>query len=306
MQTFESGFLIIDKPEGMTSYDVVRAVRRHFSATKVGHLGTLDPFATGVLPLAIGKATRLVRFLCERDKVYHGTIRLGASTDTYDREGKVTLSGVVSDLSSEDLLEVSQQMVGEQMQVPPAFSAKKIGGIRSYQLARRGIEVRLPPQPVHVSRFDLFLRQSDNVDFEIHCSPGTYVRWIAHELGRRLGCGAHLYTLRRIAVGEFHIDRAIALDAFGQLRWSEQRDLLIPLNQVLLDLPELKADLEIRDSVAHGRDFLYTIERKSSGPKSLFRVVSAGELLGLAEPLSEKPGAEGTSLATYFHPKVVF
>lgn len=302
-----SGFFVIDKPEGLTSHDVVQAVRSHLRIRRVGHLGTLDPMATGVLPLAIGKATRLIQFLIGGLKVYRGTIRLGFSTDTFDREGQATSAPAVPDFSPQQLRETGQRMLGEQLQTPPPFSAKKVGGIRSYQLARQGVEVPLAARRVYIERLQFIQRQANEVDFEIHCSAGTYVRSVAHELGKKLACGAHLASLRRMAAGEFYLDRAITLDSFVSSSWTELTNHFISVNEVLRDLPELEVDPETQDRLNHGSDFSVKTKDFQTKPGTVFRMVSpSGKLLGLAEALS-LPSARQipASPQPYFHPKLV-
>src|SRR5262245_18432425 len=181
------GFLIIDKPQGMTSHDVVQAVRKHLSLRRVGHMGTLDPMATGVLPLALGKATRLVDFLKGGRKVYEGTIRLGFSTTTYDGEGEPSSEVVVPQISQEQLSQQAARMRGEQLQTPPISSVKRIGGVRAYRLARLGEPVRLPACRVSINALSFTLSAADEVEFTICCSAGTYVRSVAHDLGCNLG-----------------------------------------------------------------------------------------------------------------------
>src|SRR4030095_10660205 len=187
-----SGFFVIDKPEGLTSHDIVQAARRHLAIRKIGHLGTLDPMATGVLPLAVGKATRLVRFLKTGARVYEGTIRLGFSTDTYDRQGRPNSAPVSSKVAQEQLSSLAIDMSGERQQVPPPFSAKRLKGVRAYTLAREGACVTIAPQLIRVEALEFRLREAHEVDFFIRCSPGTYIRSIAHNLGAKLGCGAPL------------------------------------------------------------------------------------------------------------------
>src|SRR3974377_840925 len=219
MNSPESGFLVIDKPEGVTSHDVVIFVRRLVKLRRVGHLGTLDPMATGVLPLALGKATRLIQFLIEGTKIYHGTIRLGHSTSTYDREGRPTSNFTIPCFSSATLEKISEELLGEHWQVPPPFSAKKIRGIRAYQLARQGKSPELEAQKVQIRKLVLQKLSAEVIHLEIHCSAGTYVRSIAHEVGKRLGCGAHLASLRRLASGEFGLERAVEMERLTSSAW---------------------------------------------------------------------------------------
>ena len=301
-----NGFFVIDKPKGLTSHDVVRVARRHLKTRRIGHLGTLDPLATGVLPLAVGKATRLAQFLSSGSKIYEGTIYLGYSTDTFDGEGRVTSEPIMPVVTPQQLLEIRNQMLGEQLQIPPPYSAKKVAGVRSYELARQGIQLTLIPQTIGISRFELTQRGTHELDFEIQCSAGSYIRSVAHDVGQRLECGAHLTRLRRIASGEFSLARAISLDMFLSMDELESSRHLISMNSVLQSLPELKVDEETRARVGHGMEFSV-----DSGPQidagGLFRIVSScGELLGVAEPSVRQTAQEGpNSLSPKFHPRVV-
>jgi tRNA pseudouridine55 synthase len=307
-QALQSGFLVIDKPEGMTSHDVVQAIRRRLGIRKVGHLGTLDPMATGVLPLALGKATRLAQFLSGGQKIYEGTIRFGFSTNTFDREGEPTSAPVVPAFTTDQLEEAGKQLVGEQLQTPPPFSAKKIGGIRSYHLARQGQKVTMPPQRICISRLDLFRREVNEAAFEIRCSAGTYVRSVAHDLGTKLGCGAHLLSLRRLASGEFHLDRAVKLSIVMNSSWPDWLSQVIPMNTVLRNLPELTVGPEIQDHLVHGRDFNYPAGLLGPTSNTLVRLMSpGGELLGIAEllPAQSTRDLVVKTRSAYYHPKVI-
>ena len=305
----ESGFLIIDKPEGVTSHDVVQTVRRHLRMRKVGHLGTLDPMATGVLPIALGKATRLVEFLKEGPKVYEGTIRLGFSTDTYDKEGQPTSERIVPQATQEQLNRLAVEMSGEQWQVPPPFSAKKIQGVPAYRLARKGIGVEIAPQRVQIHQLAFDLRGSDAVEFAVSCSAGTYVRSLAHDLGAKLGCGAHLSRLRRMASGEFSDCQTISLEKFQKLSPVELSGHMIGLNGVLSHYPMVLADAAAEQALSVGRDFSVQLpELGNREAKRLFRVFSAdGRLLGLAEPVAAEERADHVSRPGDFwvHPVVV-
>jgi len=301
-----NGFFVIDKPKGLTSHDVVQAVRRHLGARRVGHLGTLDPMATGVLPLAIGKATRLAQFLSDGIKFYEGTILLGYSTDTFDAEGRATSKPVIPEVSPQQLQEVRIQMLGEQLQIPPAYSAKKVAGVRSYKLARQGIEVPLAPRPILIRGFELISRGNRELEFEIQCSAGTYVRSVAHEIGKRLGCGAHLTRLRRTASGSFCLDCSVSLDLFLSLNELERSRHLISMNTALQHLPELKVDEETQARISHGREFSMEAEPHRTAAGGVFRILSHhGELLGLAEAsLGHSVHGQPNSLA-HFQPRVV-
>ena len=297
--------MVIDKPEGITSHEVVRVVRSHLPVKKVGHLGTLDPMATGVLPLALGGATRLVQFLMKGRKVYQGTIQLGFSTDTYDRLGQPTSEFQRPRFSQSHLDAVIERMRGEQLQTPPAFSAKKVGGRRSYQLARRGLNVRTPPQRIYIEEFSVWGTGADSLEFEVHCSPGTYVRSLAHELGRKLECGAHLSRLRRLASGKFNLKMSLQLDrVFIKEEWLSG---LLPINSMLDDIPSICISQEAQEHFIHGRAFEVFGITRSSMPLSHIRILScSGQLLGLAEGKLQMESVDDKSrIPTLLRPRVV-
>ena len=241
-----NGVLIVDKPGGMTSHDVVAHVRRQLGIKKVGHLGTLDPMATGVLPLSIGKATRLARFIPASPKEYTGRIRFGWATTTCDREGEALASPQPVDLDREDIVNAMDGMTGRLEQIPPAYSAKKVSGVTAYRLARRGIALDLPPVSVEVEAFDLVALDLPCVEFRIRCSGGTYVRSLARDLGEQIGTGAHLDSLRRTRSGPFGLDRAVALDQVSAAD-------VIPPEELLTDLGRFQVDGAGEDDVRHGR-----------------------------------------------------
>jgi tRNA pseudouridine55 synthase len=256
------GVLVVDKPEGLTSHDVVAVARRALHETRIGHTGTLDPMATGVLPLAIGRATRLVRFLTASDKEYDATIRFGLTTDSYDITGRETSrSGRQPD--REALGAALASLTGEYLQTPPAFSAKKVGGTRAYALARRGRvpptgaadgerAIQLAPVPVNVSRAELESFEGALARVTLTCSAGFYVRAFAHALGERVGTGACLSALRRTRSGDFTLDYAVTI-GFLQPD-SAAADRLVPLERVLAGFPAVHLTAEGRSRVAHGRD----------------------------------------------------
>jgi tRNA pseudouridine55 synthase len=305
------GFLVIDKSEGMTSHDVVQAVRRHLRAGKVGHLGTLDPMATGVLPLALGKATRLVEFLKGGRKTYEGTIRLGFSTNTYDREGQPASEVAVPEITQEQLTQQAARMSGEQLQMPPPFSAKKLQGVRAYRLARQGKPVPLAACSVHIDAlsFGLSATTTDEVEFTICCSAGTYVRSVAHDLGIDLGCGAHLVRLRRTASGEFSLQQSLSLADFHRASLEDLTARLIPLSHVLAEYPTLRVDAETEAAIAQGKVFLCgdTRSQPQSSETSWHRVLSPqGLLIALAKPVAASEAADPhRSTAVLWHPAVV-
>jgi tRNA pseudouridine55 synthase len=207
-----NGVLVIDKPEGMTSHDVVQYVRRLFGTSRVGHLGTLDPMATGILPLCIGKATRIGQFFPTSPKEYIGEIRLGLATTTYDRQGEPTGPEQYFGGTAEDVERSMRSLTGLLDQIPPAYSAKRIAGVRSHRAARRGEVVEHAAVKVKVDAFELQNFSHPFLQFRVVCGGGTYVRSLAHDLGRQLGCGAHLTSLRRLRSGDFSMEQAIVLD----------------------------------------------------------------------------------------------
>ncbi|MCP3676716.1 MAG: tRNA pseudouridine(55) synthase TruB [Deltaproteobacteria bacterium] len=208
-----AGVLVIDKPGGMTSHDVVMRVRRILGVKKVGHTGTLDPMATGLLPLCIGGATKIARFIEGGEKEYRATIKFGVETDTYDAEGKVVAASDTSGVSEEMVVEALAQFRGKIQQIPPMYSAVKIGGTPLYKLARKGITVEREPKEVEISAIDVEEFTMPLLTMKITCSKGTYIRTLCHDLGRAVGCGAHLVALRRTRSGYFSIHDAITLDA---------------------------------------------------------------------------------------------
>lgn len=216
------GALLIDKPAGPTSHDVVDAIRRKFGLKKVGHCGTLDPAATGLLIIVLGQATKLSERLMSDDKVYEGTIKLGESTDSYDADGELTGSLPVPPLTLDDLNEAAGEFIGDIMQTPPMVSAIKKGGVPLYKLARRGLEVAREPRLVHIYNFRFTHYEEPLGQFRLACTKGTYVRSVAHELGQKIGCGAHLSALRRVTSGKFDVDQAVPLNQV--LQWT-QREL---------------------------------------------------------------------------------
>jgi tRNA pseudouridine55 synthase len=231
MQEFTAldGAILIDKPSGPTSHDVVDAVRRHFGVKKVGHCGTLDPNATGLLVLLLGRATKLSEKLMADDKVYEGTIKFGETTDSYDADGRLVASLPVMPMTLEQLNQAAGQFVGDLMQTPPMVSAVKKGGVPLYKLARKGLEVEREPRLVHIYTFRFSAYQEPLGQFRLACTKGTYVRSIAHELGRNLGCGAHLANLRRMGSGRFDVAQATPLAQVLALTARELEKLVIPL-----------------------------------------------------------------------------
>lgn len=251
-----SGFLVVDKPVGWTSHDVVDAARGWLGTRRVGHLGTLDPLATGVLPLAVRSATKLVAYVQDHDKSYAGAIRLGVVTDTLDAEGRVLRE---HDGPWPDEATVRREMaafVGDVWQVPPMFSAVKKGGIPLHKLAREGREVEREPKRVRITRFELVKFDPPNLEIEVDCAGGTYVRVLAADLGERLGCGAHLADLRRTRSGPFGVEVAATPEVLRREaeEGTLERRLVSPLG--VLGLPALRLEPHEIRVVAQGRDLV--------------------------------------------------
>jgi len=287
------GVMVVDKPAEWTSHDVVARCRKLLGERSIGHLGTLDPMATGVLPLVIGKMTRLSQFYSGAQKGYEGIIRLGVSTDTYDADGDVVGTAREVKVSLEELTSAAQQFLGPLQQVPPPFSAKKIKGVPAYKLARKNVELELKPVAVEVYEFEITVLEGADAGFRCRVSSGTYVRSLANELGASLGCGAHLASLRRTAVAEFEIAHAHSMEEIGKSA-AEGRaaELLIHPRRLLPDVPSVTADDEAIGRIRTGRSVNLPEMSRSKWVK-----VFAGqsELICLARRVA----------GTLFHPQVV-
>lgn len=230
MQEFSAldGAILVDKPAGPTSHDVVDAIRRKFGIKKVGHCGTLDPNATGLLIIVLGRGTKLSEKLMGDDKVYEGTIKFGVTTSSYDSDGEILETKSVPPLTLEQLNELASQFIGDQMQMPPMVSAIKKDGVPLYKLARKGIEVEREPRLIHIYNFRFTNYTELLGEFRLACTKGTYVRSVANDLGQKIGCGAHLATLRRSVSGKFDIADAKPLDEILKLSSSELEKRVIP------------------------------------------------------------------------------
>lgn len=226
------GALLVDKPAGCTSHDVVDRIRRKFGIKKVGHCGTLDPNATGLLIIVLGRGTKLSEKLMSDDKVYEGDIKFGETTDSYDTDGKVTATLPVPPLTLDQLNEAAATFIGDLQQIPPMVSAKKQGGVALYKLARKGIEVVREPRLVHIYNYRFTTYTEPLAKFRVACTKGTYVRSLAHDLGAKLGCGAHLATLRRVTSGKWDVADALSLDAILALPIGELEKRVIPFLQL--------------------------------------------------------------------------
>jgi tRNA pseudouridine55 synthase len=249
-----NGVLIIDKPAGFTSHDVVHRVRRILQERSVGHLGTLDPLATGVLPLVTGSFTRLAQFYTACEKTYEGVIRFGFATDTYDAEGEATSPAQNVTVSLDQLRELSRKFLGVIEQMPPAFSAKKINGVPAYKLARKNQEVALKPVQVEIKEFEILNADGERASFRARVASGTYMRSVAHDMGQQIGCGAHLEALRRTSVGEFEIANAYTLEKLeAAARGDDLDEVFIHPRTLLPEFPAVTANEEMAARIRNGR-----------------------------------------------------
>jgi tRNA pseudouridine55 synthase len=290
------GVIVVDKPRGWTSHDVVGKMRRLAGTKRIGHLGTLDPLATGVLPLIVGKATRLAQFFVRNDKVYDGVIRFGYSTGSYDADGEATSEPMEVVLDQTRLQELFQQFRGEFMQTPPPVSAKKIGGRPAYELARKHLPVELAAVKVKVEELTILAIDGCRARVRIHCSAGTYVRSIAHEAGQALGCGAFLDELRRTASGGFEIESARTLEELAVLS-AEGRvgEALIPAARLLPEFPTEIVDMITAGQIRNGRDFRVSPFIARPEARYVKAVTSQGELIAIGAAV----------LPSVFHPVLV-
>ena len=287
------GVLIINKPAGITSHDVVAQVRRITGEKSVGHLGTLDPMATGVLPLVLGRFTRLAQFYNEAEKRYAGTIRFGWPTDTYDAEGAPAAPEQPVHFTLEELRTAARQFTGKIDQLPPPFSAKKVAGIPAYRLARKGQPVELKPKQVEVKELEILSLDHGQARFHAWVSSGTYLRSLAHDLGQKLGPGAHLAKLERTTVREFTISEAHNLDALEPaIAAGELNELFLHPRLVLPEFPAVTAPPESAARIRHGG----AVNLPEFSKASIVRVFAGQrELLAIARRIA----------GTLFQPKVV-
>lgn len=227
------GILLVDKPSGITSHDVVDRVRRLFHMKRVGHAGTLDPMATGLMLILVGKATKVSQYLMSMDKEYAGTLKLGEETDSQDADGEVLVRKEVPELAEDIVRAEMKAFMGDQYQTPPMFSAKKVNGQPLYKLARKGKTIAREPRVIHISRFEMTAFSATEISFLVACSKGAYVRTLAHDLGQKLGCGAHLNALRRTGVGKFRIEEADTLEVLKEASSTVLRKKLVPVLQAV-------------------------------------------------------------------------
>ena len=298
------GVLVVDKPVGPTSHDVVDRVRRALRTRRAGHTGTLDPFASGVLPVCVGKATRLARFLAEGDKVYEATIRLGFATTTDDLRGEPLGPARPVALDRASVEEACRRLTGPLRQVPPSYSARRVGGRRLYELAREGVDVERAAAAVTVHAFEVRSFEGDRIEVVVTCSPGTYVRALARDLGGVLGVGGHLVALRRTRSADFTLDDAVD----GSEPSPAWREKLRPLGALLPALPVVVVGSDGAAALRHGRDLTRGLLSSAfpAEPQERFRVLDeAGLLLALAVPRGFAPPAPGLAVEPVLHPDLV-
>jgi tRNA pseudouridine55 synthase len=291
------GFIVVDKPAGITSHDVVGMVRRMARQKRVGHTGTLDPFATGVLPIALGEGTKAIHFLDEGTKEYQAVMVLGTATDTQDCTGTIINSGDWSGITEQAVTDVCQAMLGRQSQLPPMFSALKKNGVPLYKLARQGAEVEREAREIEIFALVVDRISLPEVAFTVRCSRGTYVRTLAHDIGMKLGCGAHLMQLRRTMSGPFTIADAVSSELL-QERIEQGTGIVSPL-AALSHLPDLvlseKGVARVGHGIAPTKDDLQGPMDAITSPGQLVRLSQGGKLLAVAEAVS--PAGEGKQLS---------
>ncbi len=290
------GAIVVDKPAGWTSHDAVARMRRLANNRRVGHLGTLDPIATGVLPLVIGRATRLSQFYARSEKVYEATIRFGFATDTYDREGAPASSDCEPCIDPTQVDRALDRFRGTFLQTPPPVSAKKVAGVPAYKMSREQAARKLEPVEVTVWEARVMGVEGRDARMRVRCSAGTYLRAIAHELGQALGCGAHLLELRRTRSGEFTVDDAHPMAELEDLtREGRLEEALIPGPRLLPDFPSEYVDDLMENQIRQGRDFAVSPFRVNRGAKYVKAVNHAGALVAIGE----------IRLPNLYHPFVV-
>ncbi len=298
------GLLLLDKEPGGTSHDCVQRARRILRERRIGHCGTLDPDATGLLVLTVGRATRLTRFFIRAPKIYAGEIQFGAATDTYDASGRVVTTGSIEDLSEDEVRGAMAGLSGSYEQTPPPFSAKKVGGVRYYELARRGEEV--PRSSKEVTIYELAATGplvEGRIRFRLAASSGTYARSVAHDLGQGLGCGAHLANLRRLKVGPFSVEDAWTLDRIGEaIEAGESLGACwIPFDEVPLPFPAAIADAQQERRLLHGQSVLFRGLEAAEG--DWIKLIDRRQRFLAVGTVTEKIGDAGVGVV---QPKIVF
>jgi tRNA pseudouridine55 synthase len=291
------GVIVVNKPTGWTSHDVVAKMRGIAGTRSVGHLGTLDPIATGVLPLMIGQATRLAQYFDKSEKAYDAVVRFGFATSTYDREGEPTTPVTDVHITAEQIEACLAPMRGDIAQMPPPVSAKKIGGVPAYKLARKNLPVNLTPVPVSIYELTLQGAEGDRACLRVRCSAGTYIRSIAHDVGMALGCGAHVDALLRTASGTFVLGQAHTLEELQALRAEGRlREALLPMADLLPQFPRVFVDEATARQIRQGRDFSVSAFRANPGSGHVKAIGPDGELVAIGRIV----------LPHVYHPVVVF
>lgn len=291
-----TGAIIVDKPEGWTSHDAVNKIRRLVGTRKVGHLGTLDPMATGVLPLVVGNATRLAQFYTRTDKVYDAVVRFGHSTDTYDRDGTAVSPETNPEITAEQLEPLLVRFRGAFQQTPPPVSAKKVAGTPAYKLARRHVAVELKPVEVTIHSLELKECRGSEAHMIVHCSAGTYLRALAHDLGQLVGCGAFLSQLIRTRSGHFTIELARTIAQLEKLGGEDRLiEAIIPAAEMLPEFPTEFVDTLTTTFIRQGRDFRVSPFRVRQGSRYVKAVGQRGELVAIGE----------VKLPNLYHPVLV-
>ncbi|MBV8549665.1 MAG: tRNA pseudouridine(55) synthase TruB [Acidobacteriaceae bacterium] len=279
-----NGAVLIDKPQALTSHDVVNRWRRLANTKRVGHLGTLDPMATGLLVLVTGTATRLAQFFGAREKTYLAEITLGLVSDSYDADGEVRATGITPPSDPAEIITALKCFLGRFSQIPPAISAKKIKGIPAYKLARKHVPVELQPVEVEVTKLEARMLAPDRVEMEVTCSAGTYVRGLAHDLGERLGCGAVLTKLRRTRSGEFTVDQARTLEQLAELTEAGRlHEAVIGSGELLAEIPAEHFNLAVEAQIRQGRDFRTSPFVVRPGAPLVRALSHSGELIAIGQ-----------------------
>lgn len=291
------GVIVLDKPRGISSHAAVRKVRWLAKTRKVGHLGTLDPLGTGVLPLVVNKASRLARFFLDHEREYEATLRFGWATDSYDRDGCAAGEKREAAIDGKRIEELLGEFRGVQQQTPPPISAKKVGGVPAYKLARSNQAVALEPVEVEIYEIELLAAAGATASIRCRCSSGTYIRSLAHDLGQRLGCGAHVDSLRRTLVGDFAIEDAYSLEELEEMRGQERLDeAFLPLEKLLPEFPVHRVDAVTANRIGHGRDFRVSPFGNAREARRIKAVDPGGRLVCIGEAVMPR----------LYHPIVVF
>jgi tRNA pseudouridine55 synthase len=284
----QSGVLLVDKPEGPSSAQVVQKVKVVLGARKVGHLGTLDPFASGLLPLGIDEGTKIADLFLRAKKSYRGVVVLGVETDTQDSTGKILAARAVPALGEKELENLQAAFTGTLQQTPPMFSALKKAGVRLYRLARQGRSVPRAAREINIERLKLWKIAPAEMGFEVACSKGTYIRTLAADMGESLGCGAHLKSLRRLSCGDFSLEQAVSLEEIERLKGGGKEVPLLSLNQALQHLREVRLEESLLSRLRMGQQEVLVRLRRSKKQDEIVRIVDcAGDLVALARWVSE-------------------